>query len=158
MRELTKVVLGVAASELFLWSVGGWSWVSYSLRRWPSFLERYAVIFPAVLLILLLVVRRWRPARSHLIPAGLSGAVAGLLASELSRVLAYMITAHDRSVLWNSWRLASAADLLIIESLFAFFLTLSWLYGATAAMLVLLADRVERKYFHPSEQAGAAAG
>lgn len=155
MRELAKVVLAVAASEVILWSVGVWSWVSSALGRWPWYLERYALIFPAVLVIMLLALRCWRPGRSHFIGAGLGGAAAGLFASGLSRLLAQVITAQERAILWDSWRLASVADLLLIESLFAFFLTLGWLYGASASMLALVADRAEKYFRHSRQRAGS---
>jgi hypothetical protein len=158
MRELAKVSLAVAATELILWSVGVWSWVSYALRGWPWLLDRYALILPPVLVIGLLTLRRWRPVRSHFVGAGLGGAAVGLVASEVSRVLAEAVSAQQRAILWNSWRLDSAAEVLLIESLFAFFLTLGWLYGASASILALVADRAERRYLRPREQAGSLAG
>ena len=153
MRELAKVVLAVAVTEVILWSVGVWSWISYGMRRWPWLLERYALILPLMLILALLALRRWRPARSHFIGAGLGGAAAGIVASELSRVLAQVITAQERAKLWNSWRLANAADVLLIESLFAFLLTLGWLYGALASVLALIADRAEKYFRHSRGQA-----
>ncbi len=102
MREVAKIVLAVAATELILWSVGVWSWVSSALGRWPWLLERYALILPLMLVLVLLALRRWRPARANFIGAGLIGVAAGIFASELPLLLAQVITAQERAKLWNT--------------------------------------------------------
>ncbi len=145
MRELTHVVVAVAAAGLVLWVVRVWSWVSHSLGRWPWLVERYAVFFPLLLVIALLILRRWRPARSHVVVAVAGGAAAGLIASVVSLVLAQLITAPERANLWNSLDLAGPGVLLLVELFFALFLTLGWFYGALASALALLTDRTVRR-------------
>ncbi|MCP5115973.1 MAG: hypothetical protein GY953_34525 [bacterium] len=152
MRELAQVVVAVAATSLILWGVRVWSWVSYCLGRWPWLIERYAVIFPLLLVVALLVLRRWRPMRSSVVAAVAGGAAAGLIASLLSLVLAQVITAPERANLWNSLDLAGAGVFLLVELFFALFLTLGWLYGALASAMALLADRAARRFQRSSEE------
>lgn len=153
MREFAKVVAAVAATELILWSVGVWSWVSHTVGRWPWLLDRYALIFPVILVILLLALRRRAAARSHFVAAVLTGAVAGLIASVLSLVVAQVSTAPERANFWNGLRLeGGVAAFLLFGSFSALFLTLGWLYGASASVLALSADRAERYYLQRSSE------
>jgi hypothetical protein len=103
--------------------------------------------------IALLAFRRWGAVRSHFIAAGLAGAASGLLASLLSLVVAQVITATDRANLWNSLGLEGGVSaFLLVESFFALFLTLGWLYGGLASALALSADRAERYYLQRSSE------
>lgn len=143
MRELAKVVIGVAVTEAVLWALRIWSWTAFSFRQWPWLFERFAVLFPVTLVAVLLAIRRWPLARSHLAGAGVAGAVAGLVSSTVARYVAQLITSEERAVVWNSLRTAGIGDMLLIESLFAFILTLGWLHGALASAATIGLDRLD---------------
>ena len=151
-------MVAVAVTWIVLWCIGVWFWISRILGRWPWLLERYTVIFPLLLVIALLVVRRWAPARSYVVAAVASGAGAGLIVGLISFSFAQMITAEERAVYWNGVRLAGAGQFLLIQLSYALSVTLGWLYGASAAAVALFADRTARRFQRSSRRkAGALA-
>ena len=153
MREVAKVVIAVGVTDLVLRGVGVWSSVAAYLGKWPWLPGRYALIFPLVMVIAVLALRRWRPARSHLLVAVLSAASAGVIVCLLSLVLAQVITASERANFWNGLRLeGGVTGFLLFGSAIALFRALGWLYGALASVLALIADRAEKYFRHSSGQ------
>jgi hypothetical protein len=146
MREVAKVVIAVSMTELLLWGLGLWSWVSSNFQRWPWLIERYALIFPLILAMSLLGLRRWRLTRSHIVAAGLTGIVVGIISSSLALFAAQLITTRERDLVWNSLRVRGGlSSFLLMPTLFALFLTVSWFYGALASSLAFGFDEVDRR-------------
>jgi hypothetical protein len=143
--ETFKVLAGVSLAVATLGIGGIWSWISFSLGRWPWLLQRYVLLFPLILAITLLTLRRWAPARKHLAVAFAAGAACGLVASILSRFIASAFDLEQREILLNTLQTARIADFVLVESLFALVLTVGWLFGATASVLTVLADRLESR-------------
>jgi hypothetical protein len=69
--------------------------------------------------------------------------VAGLLSSEIALLLAQVVTAQERAIFWNTMRTASLGDTLLVEGLFAFVLTVGWLYGLAASTMIIGLDRLD---------------
>ena len=151
---MVKVLLAVAAAELILWAVGAWSWISYCLRHWPWLLERYSLVFPLLLLIMLLAARRLKYARSHFVTASVIGSCSGLVSGQIAYVLAHLITPSGSTRLWNSWQM-DPIGFMIIVFLFSFYFTIGWIYCASASLLALAADRGEA-YLRDSRRAAQA--
>lgn len=135
--------MAVAATELGLWALGIRSWVFTYLHKWPWLSERYALMFPLLLAMALLALRRWRRVRLHWITAALAGAVAGLTASGLALLFAQLVAAPERAnFLAGLRREGGVVGFFFFAGSVAFLRTLGWLFGASASSLALGVDRL----------------
>lgn len=148
MRGFMKVALAMAVTEAVLWGVGSWSWFGYHLRRWPWMVDRYTLIFPILLLIAIMIARRWKPARTTFIGAAVAGAAAGFCASFVALLLAQLVTVEDRAKLVNVWDglgVPGVGSFLVVQVLFALVVAIGWFHGTLASILAVAADRVSER-------------
>lgn len=157
MREITRVSAAVLVTALILWCLGLWTWISSTtMSRWPWLLERYALIFPAALILALLGLRRWGPARSSFLGAALGGAAVGLVTSLFALGLAQLVTAPERAKFLQGLRLdGGMVGFLAFGMGTALFQTLGWVYGSVAALLALIGRRAEQWHGRVRDEAGS---
>jgi len=148
VREIFLAAFSVAVTDCSIWYFVGHRMAVMLLKR-SSLIYRYELVFPLVLLLLVVCIRRLPLARATLAGSFLFGGMVGYAASFIALIWAQLLVAPETLSPVKLGAGESFAILLL--NLMGAFVLLGWCCGLLAASLTFLLDRalVGRKAMLP---------
>lgn len=140
MRQIVLCsISAVLVTEASFHLLGVYDWPARVLGRFPALKLNYTIIFPLLLIIGLVALRRiW-----HQLPFptfAILGVLTGLMFGPIAYAIAQLIDPFEKARFINGFKLTSLTEFIAAYFLFCFGATMSWLHGGVAALLTSLLE------------------
>lgn len=140
-------------TTLVAWVMGLWSLMTSSpLGRLPWTVPRYVLVFPVMLVLIILAIRRVKAVRLRVVVAGLAGCSAGALAGLSALAVVHAMPNPYQENFFSSLSSATGMVGFVLNGTGATALWgWSWLQGIVSAVLAVLIERLESHFVKDGE-------
>lgn len=142
-RLVLSTFAAVLAVEGSFHLLGVYDWPSRILGRYPALKLNYSLIFPLLLFVALVFLRKKWPNLPFFALLG-AGTAIGLIIGPVAFALGQLIDPLERARFLNGYQRLDLLQILVLQLFVGIGVTLAWLHGGMAAVLTSIIEAVLR--------------